>query len=257
MTRPLPAELRDKRCFFDSSEEQCRYLAQGTDTVLLGFSTGKDSLSAWLQCRRHFARIVPFYLEAFASLQFVRKSLAYYESFFNTRIHRFPAPAVFASIMGQPGYATPDVWRYFQRTKVARGLHVSHITGWLKRHYNAPDAFVADGAKMGDSLRRTLNMKTRGTIVWSQRKFYAVYDWGNDRLEEELRASGVKLPMDYRLFNRTFEAAKYAQLEPLRRLMPNAYKRMLRWVPLAGVEFARRQFYEAEGLEARYAAIRT
>ena len=44
-----------------SGESLCRTMAEECDTAILAFSTGKDSIAAWLQLRKYFKHIVPYY----------------------------------------------------------------------------------------------------------------------------------------------------------------------------------------------------
>lgn len=70
-----------ERIEYTNSAELCERMAQECDTAIIAFSTGKDSIAAWLQMRRYFKRIVPYYCYSVPNLGFVERSLAYYEDF--------------------------------------------------------------------------------------------------------------------------------------------------------------------------------
>ena len=74
----------------DCSERCIERIAETTDTVILSFSAGKDSIAAWLAIRPYFKRIVPYFLYIVPDLEFVEQSVRYYEDFFETRIYRMP-----------------------------------------------------------------------------------------------------------------------------------------------------------------------
>ena len=63
---------KDAPRHFASCDELCAYLARFNDTAILGFSAGKDSVGCWLQLRKHFKRVVPFYLYYVPGISFVR-----------------------------------------------------------------------------------------------------------------------------------------------------------------------------------------
>jgi len=44
-----------------SGPETIAEIRRHTDTCLLSFSRGKYSIAAWIELRRHFPRIEPFY----------------------------------------------------------------------------------------------------------------------------------------------------------------------------------------------------
>ena len=57
--------------------------------------------------------------------------------------------------------------------------------------------------------------------------------------------SGVKLPVDYRLFGRTFDGLDYRFLKPLKEAYPDDYQKVLDWYPFADLEIARRDGFNA------------
>jgi hypothetical protein len=233
---------------FASSDALCEYVSSFSDTVLLGFSTGKDSLSAWLQCRRYFKRVVPFYLYFVPNLAFIDDSLRYYEDFFGVRVARYPDPGLM-NVIDQLIYQPPEQCAVMEGAPIHRNLTKEDIFKDLRTKHDCKHALAADGTKMSDSLRRALSMKTFGVLYPHMDKFFAVYDWKDPDMEREIRAAGLQLPVDYQLFQRTWEGARYAQMVPMKAHLPEDYAQMLRWMPLSEAELWRRQFYEAEDLE--------
>jgi len=75
--------------FFKNSDALNRYMRERSDTVILSFSNGKDSIAAWLVLRKYFPKIIPFYLYLIPDLEFVESGLTYYEDFFQTKILRY------------------------------------------------------------------------------------------------------------------------------------------------------------------------
>src|SRR5688500_4971874 len=81
---------------FADSVALCRHIATRSEgRCLLAFSTGKDSIGAYIQLRRHFTDIIPFYLYLVPDLEFVEESLTYYESIMGRRILRLPHPSLY------------------------------------------------------------------------------------------------------------------------------------------------------------------
>ena len=62
--------------------------------TLLAFSTGKDSIAAWLAIREQFDRVVPYYMYRVPDLEISEESLDYFERFFGVKIARMPHPAL-------------------------------------------------------------------------------------------------------------------------------------------------------------------
>lgn len=80
---------------FSISEDLCKAVSAAHDgRCLLAFSTGKDAIGAYIQLRRHFTDIIPFYLYLVPGLEFVEESLDYYEGILGRRILRLPHPSI-------------------------------------------------------------------------------------------------------------------------------------------------------------------
>ena len=64
--------------------------SQITDSVIVGFSGGKDSIVTLDLCFRYFKRVVPFFMYLVPGLEFQEKMLRWYENKYNTEIIRVP-----------------------------------------------------------------------------------------------------------------------------------------------------------------------
>jgi hypothetical protein len=213
-----------------------------TDTILLAFSCGKDSIATWIECRKHFPHIYPYYMYLVPDLQFVNRSLDYYEQFFGCHIARYPHPSLYQwlrrgvfqaperlKIIEQFGLLTPDY---------------GDLQDVMRAHLKlGPDSFVASGVRAADSPVRLLAIKKHGAISENKRQFFPIWDWNKARLLDCIRGAGVKLPADYRVFGRSFDGLDYRFLAPMKEAFPRDYQRILEWFPLAETELKRRQYY--------------
>ena len=108
--QPLQRQLAGTalKRFHASSPELCQYVADVSgDTCFLSFSAGKDSIAAWIQIRRYFKRVIPFYLYLVPGLEFIEAGIKYYEDFFQTEIMRLPHPS-FWRMLRQFVYQPPE-----------------------------------------------------------------------------------------------------------------------------------------------------
>lgn len=64
--------------------------AQITDTVLISFSMGKDSIATMDLCFKYFKRVQPFFMYMVPNLEFQEEALGKYERHYNTKIIRVP-----------------------------------------------------------------------------------------------------------------------------------------------------------------------
>lgn len=226
---------------FDNSDILNTYVSRLSDRrCLLSFSCGKDSIGAWLKLRDNFDYILPYYLYPVPGLEFVEDSLLYYEQFFGTRILRLPHPSLYRwlnNFVFQP----PDRWRIIQELALPE-FDYDGINTVLKEDYNLPNpTYQASGVRMNDSLQRRTAMLTHGPLSEKRQTFCPVFDWTADDLYNAISKAGVKLPIDYKWFGRTFDGLDYRFLKPIKDNAPRDYQRILEWFPLADLEIFRRE----------------
>ena len=228
-----------------SSDDLCREIAKDTNgTAILAFSCGKDAIGSWLQMRRHFTKIVPVYLYLIPDLRFVNESLAYYDEFFGTHIYRLPHPSLYRWInaamwqpperintiadLGLPNYTFQDVWNL---VKAEAGID--------------PEVLTGVGVRSADSIIRRNSILKHGVVNRRKGEFFPVWDWNKARLLKEIQESGVRLPVDYQWFGRSFDGLDARFLGPIRDHAPEDYARILDWVPMADIDLFRREVMNA------------
>ena len=226
---------------FDTSAELCEKMAAVSDTAILAFSTGKDSIAAWLQLKKYFKHVVPYYKYFVPDMHFVEESIKYYEDFFGCHIYRFPHPVLFS-------YLRNSIFQPPHRINaIQTGGYVGEddyndqiISDMIRLRLGLPDTvYTATGVRAADNPTRMLTVKVNGAINHNKKSFLPIYDWKKADLVRSLDEAGVKLPVDYRVFGRTFDGIHYSFQKLLRDCFPEEYERFLKWFPLAEIEIAR------------------
>lgn len=227
---------------YETGEELCEKMAAECDTAILAFSTGKDSIGAWLQMRKYFRNIVPYYCYTVPKLGFVEDSLKYYEDFFGCHIYRLPHRSFYRFLRGMVFQSPPHVTK-IEALDLPGEEYDDHMVGEIIRSMaKLPEAcYAGTGVRMADSPMRRIGIKTHGAINHNDKRFYPVYDWNKERLLNEIDAAGVKLPVDYELFGRTFDGLDYRFLKPISERFPEDYEKILTWFPFADMEIYRRE----------------
>lgn len=217
-----------------------RVRAEG-DKVLLAFSCGKDSIAAWLALRQKKFRVAAFYRYYIPDLDFVEESLRYFEKFFGQKIVRVPHPSLFRWL-DHFTFQPPERLAVLERLALGAYDYDAQRKDLCLDQNLPADTFLANGTRAADNLARRTHLKVNGPINWRLRTFYPVWDWTKDGLIAELQSAGVKLPVDYWIWGRSFDGLHFPFLAPLKKYFPRDYERVLEWMPLAELELKRYEF---------------
>lgn len=213
------------------------------DKTLLAFSTGKDAIAAWLAIRDHFDEVVPYYLYLVPGLEFVEESLAYYERFFGCRIHRLPHPSLHRWLNALM-YQAPENIAVIEQAGLPEFDYADIQRAMVQavRPDLQNDMLVADGVRAADSPMRRIAISKNGPISFERARYHPVWDMLKADLIDMFRAHNVKLPVDYKIFGRSFDGLDLRFLMPIKKHFPRDYQKILEWFPLADIEIARYEF---------------
>lgn len=217
-------------------EMTLKELRAQTDTVLLSFSTGKDSIAAWLALRDTF-KVVPVYLYLIPHLEFVERALSYYESFFHTKIMRLPHPSLLRMLRGFV-FQPPERIRLIQAMQI-NAVSFEDIYRAAAQAANLPHQWTAIGVRSADSPARRIAAQRFGMFNETRKVFYPLSEWKRAEVTNAIRDANIKLPADYSLFGRSFDGIDFRFLAPVREHYPNDYARILEWFPLVEMELLR------------------
>lgn len=225
-----------------ASRRLCQEISQQTGGVtLLGCSRGKDSLAAWLWLREFFPRIIPFHCASVPHLSFVDESLAALEEHFGTPIERVlsgDTSAAVAALLYQPfedeaAIDALDLWDY-------GNLDVAEL---LREKHGVPRAWCAFGINQSDSIDRRVYVRQQQGRSPRNRTFYPCFDWPAAMILDVVRASGVRLPGDYRLANRSLSGMPSPRhLERMESVYPEDFARVETVFPFIRATRARNEF---------------
>jgi hypothetical protein len=225
---------RNPYCDSAACRAHVRELSGGT--CILSFSRGKDSLAAWLVLRAEGWTVKPFTLNWIpGGLRIENEATAYYEREMGTPILRLTHP-FFYQMLDDCVYQPPERWAALDEIGVPY-LDMTDIDRIARAELG--DHWIAMGTRAVDSHRRRTAIERHGPANHKRRLAQVIYDMRIEALSELIRASGAKLPPDYRLFGRSFDGLYWRYLAPLREHYPDDWERVLEWFPLAWTQFER------------------
>ena len=213
---------------------------------LLAFSRGKDSIAAWLELRESglFSDIVPFHLDGCPGMSFVEESLQYFEDWFQTPIIRLPHIGFYRQL-GNLVFQPPERIEAIKRLGFDQCTRFTYndVRRWLAEDLGWPEetTWTATGVRAADSLRRRIHIVKSRARNHSQRQFYPCFDMRIADVRAVIARHGVKLPVDYEMFGRSFDGIDYRFAGPLKKHRPEDFKRMRFWFPLVDLEILRHE----------------
>lgn len=224
---------------YNNSDELCELISKRSGgNVILRFSCGKDAIGAWIQLKRYFNNIIPVYHYLHPNLDFINHSLSYYENFFGTKIMRVANSKLYKHI-NSGLLADPDYWQNVIDYNLPN-FNNDEVNEVIKDQLGIDKyTMTAIGVRSADSLNRYLSIKKHGAINEGRKTFYPVYDWNIERLVNEIEKSGVKLPIDYKIWGKSFDGLDYRFIKPLKDNFPNDYERLKELYPLIDLEIKR------------------
>lgn len=194
-----------------------------TDSVLVGFSGGKESIVVLDICFRYFKRVQPYFQYAVPGLSFNEKLLDWYENKYKTEIIRVPIESCGAmfryGIYTAPDPEFPvvsetDVWNYLR-----------HETGiW----------WVAGGERINDSIMRRARIKHSSTIDIKSGRLFPVAMWKTREIYDYIKFKNLYLPKEQKELKHSLRIFKAMDLMYIQEKLPNDYEKILSVYPLAG-----------------------
>jgi 3'-phosphoadenosine 5'-phosphosulfate sulfotransferase (PAPS reductase)/FAD synthetase len=226
---PKPVRPLSDRPVFDWS--RCR--EQG-DTIGLSFSNGKDSLALWLYCLEQGFKVVPFYLSICPGLKFIDDSLDDYERFFGTKIYRLLHPNMYMYLNNKNGQPLPRhtalIGMFFgKRAEIPLFNYADVEAGFRRTAELHARTWIATGVRLSDSAARK---KSIGTGYDEKRRVVKpLRNFSTDDVITILNDYDCPLPVDYRMFGRSFDGIDPRFSEPIRKYYPDDYKTLCEWYP--------------------------
>lgn len=239
MNEKITNNLEKQKTDYKNSDELCAKIAEKSNGIaLLSFSCGKDSICSWLMMKKHFHTIIPFYFYMVPNLPFIEKSLKYYEDFFQTKIFRLPNPNFIKQLnygLYQPkeniktivslNWANPNKDMFVDKLKEKLGLD--------------KNTYMGVGNRATDNLQRWTAFVTNGCINENRKLFWPVFDYSNDDLVDALKKANIKLPIDYKYWQKTFDGLQYRFIKKIKDFEPESYKIIQEWFPFIDIEILR------------------
>lgn len=224
---------------YSNSDELCRMMAKKNDTIMISFSMGKDSIASWLFAKKYFKKIIPVYFYGIPNLSFIKRQVEYFENYFDTHIIQLPHP----TLVDQLNYG---LFMGINEIRIINRLNFPDVKydsffDLLREKYG--EMYVAIGNRACDNVQRYTSFITHGVVNEKRRTFWPVFDFTDSDVYDIIKESNVKLPIDYKLFGKTFDGLQERFLLEVKREFPEDFERIKEIFPFVELELLRYERY--------------
>lgn len=196
--------------------------AKITDTVIVAFSGGKESVVVLDLCFRYFKKVQPFFMYMVPDLSFQERTLRWYEKKYQTEIIRLPH------------MDTSTCFRYGVFRNVDFDVPIISINDIYKYVRLKTDIWwIAAGERINDSIVRRAMMKKSGSIDVQRGRIYPVSAWKKSEILDYIKFHNLYLGEDSRKLGFSFKSLWGKELSMVKQFFPKDYAKIINLYPLA------------------------
>lgn len=203
-----------------------------SDSVLVGFSGGKDSAACLDLCFRYFKNVKPYFMYLVPGLEFQERTLAYYEDRYKTEFLRVPH-FMLSDFLRYGTYRMPDLDVPMIKTV--------ELYNYLREKSGI--YWIAAGERISDSIIRRAMIKESSSIDVKRGRFYPIAYWNINHVRSYNKQRRLPLSLENKAMGHSFRSLMYEDLKDIKKHFPNDYDKIKSMFPLVDVELKREDFY--------------
>lgn len=206
--------------------------AKVTDSVIVAFSGGKESVVTLDLCCRYFKNVKAFFMYIVPGLSFQEKTLLWYEDKYGLEIERIPHMDV-SEFFHYGSFRIPDYsFPIVSINDIYRYMRLKNNMWW-----------IAAGERINDSIVRRAMMKKSGSIDKQRGRFYPVSAWKKSEIIQYIKYHKLYLGLDSRKLGFSFKSLAGKELLLLKEQFPNDYRKVLSLYPFAEAAVKREEVH--------------
>ena len=206
--------------------------ASVTDSVIVGFSGGKDSIVTLDLCFKFFKNVRPFFMYLVPDLEFQEKMLKWYENRYNTEIIRIPH------------FECSEFMKYGSFTMADWNVDIVGINDTYAYLRDLTGIhWIAAGERCADSIVRNAMIKKSGSIDYKRGRFYPLAYWKKNDVLQYIKYKKLYLSKEQREIGFSFRSLAGSELAVIKELYPSDYEKILQVYPFAGAGVVRYETY--------------
>lgn len=206
-----------------------------TDSVIVAFSGGKESVVVADLCHRYFKNVKMFFMYICPDLSFQEKTLEWYEKKYQTEIIRIPHMDV-SEFFHYGSFRAPDyTFPIVSINDIYKYVRLKTDIWW-----------IAAGERINDSIVRRAMMKKSGSIDEQRGRIYPVSAWKKQEIIDYIKYHNLYLGADSRKMGFSFKTLEGRELMMVKENFPEDYDKLIHLYPFAGAGIKRVEEYGKE-----------
>ena len=203
-----------------------------TDTVIVSFSMGKDSIVTLDLCQKYFKHVYPFFMYLVPGLEFQERALKTYEKQYAINIIRVPH------------FENSEFYRYGSFREPDESVPVVKIAQIYDYIRGATGAtWIAGGERINDSIVRRAMLKHSSSIDSERGRLYPLISWTKADVLEYIKLNHLFYPRFNQELGFSFHSLAGKELTVIKRVYPADYQRILKFFPEAEAGVVRFEQY--------------
>lgn len=192
-----------------------------TDSVLVGFSGGKDSVVTLDLCMKYFKNVVPYFMYLVKGLEFQEKTIRYYENKYDVEMLRVPH-FMLSDFLRYGSFRMPDLDVPIIKT-VDLYNYMRNETGIY---------WICAGERISDSIVRRAMIKNSGTIDSKRGRIYPVAQWNKSNIMSYLKINKLPLSLENKTLGFSFRSLMGEDMIKIKECFPDDFEKIKRDFPL-------------------------
>lgn len=195
-----------------------------TDTVVVAFSGGKDSIVTLDLCVRYFRHVHVFFMYTIPDLSFQEANLRWYEAKYGLEIERIPH------------FMLSEWLKYGTFRKYDVNVPIIHINDIYRYARLTNDVWwIAAGERIADSIVRRAMIKNSGSIDEKRGRFYPVAHFNKNDVMRYIQHHQLKLAPETKVLGHSFRSLEAKEMFLVQKYYPADYEKIRAWFPFVDV----------------------
>lgn len=205
--------------------DQIRIMSQLTDSVIVGFSGGKDSVVTLDLCVKYFKHVFPYFMYIVKGLDFQERIIKYYENKYDLEILRLP------HFMLSEYYRYGSFRQYDLDVKIVKPSEAHDYIRYLSGY-----TWIAGGERISDSIFRRSMIREHSSIHWGAYRLYPVAFWNKSHIIAYTKQFNLPIGLEYKVLGCSFSGLYYKELVKIKQEWPEDFEKIKSNFPLIEAE---------------------